>query len=462
MTETDNPDASALRQGLIPRRRPPRTAQGLRISRAIADEEQRGLVFAFRARIVAVVAVMVWLVLAIESQRQLYYLSVTVLFFLLGLVPHLMRRHRHAVPVRFAFVILDAALITAIVILPPPGGLDFGFPIQMRVRGPEFLYLVLLIVGSALSYSPLQVIWTGFCAIAAWSAGVLLVMMRADTLPYSPEAGATPQALLRLIMDPYFVGLFQLVNQVVLTAIATALLAAAVYRSRALLLRQTRAEIARADLARYVSPDVADAIITSETVFGQPTNRRVAVLFADIVGFTGMSERLAPDRVVRLLRSFHERGSSVVFRHDGSLDKYLGDGFLATFGGIRERPDAAACAIRCAIALQAEIDRWNAKRLQRGAAAVRLSVGVHYGPVVIGNIGSAQRLEFTVVGDVVNIASRLEMLTRELDCRIAVSDEALTEAALHDQALPRFESAGDRRLDGRAQPVSVQVWPARG
>lgn len=441
--------------------RAPRTPLGLRLSRAIADEEERGRTFAFRARLVAVVAVMLWLVLVIEPQRQLYYLAVTGGFLLLGLIPHLLRRHRYAVAIRFAFVILDVVLVTAVVILPPPGQLDFGFPIQMRVRGPEFLYLNLLLVGAALSYSPLQVIWTGFWSILVWSAGVMLVAMRPDTLPFTPGGDSSPQALLQIILNPYHVGIFQLLNQVVLTAIATALLAAAVWRSRALLLRQTRAEIARADLARYVSPDVADAIITSERPFGAPTNRRVAVLFADIVGFTGLSEHMAPDRVVRLLKSFHERGSSVVFAHGGSLDKYLGDGFLATFGGMGEMPDAAARAIRCAIDLQAEIGRWNAKRAARGAAQVRLSVGVHYGAVVVGNIGSAQRLEFTVVGDAVNIASRLETLTRQLDCRVAVSDETLTEAALHDANLPRFESAGDRRLDGREQPISVHIWPPR-
>ena len=441
---------------------------GSRLSRAIADEEQRGLVFAFRARIVAVVTVMAWLVLVIESERQFYYLAVTAVFGLLGWVPHLLRRHRHAVAIRFGFVVLDAVLITAVVILPPPGGLDFGFPIQMRVRGPEFLYLNLLIVGAALSYSPLQVLWTGVWSILVWSAGVVLVGMRPDTVLTS-AGGNSPQALLQTLMNPYYVGYFQLLNQVVLTAIATAVLAAAVWRSRALLLRQTRAEIARADLARYVSPDVADAIMDADSAggetggdFGAPVNRNVAVLFADVVGFTSLSEHMAPDRVVRLLRSLHERGSAVVFAHGGSLDKYLGDGFLATFGGIRGQPDAAARALRCALALQEETARWNAKRQARGHVPVRLSVGVHYGPVVVGNIGSAQRLEFTVVGDTVNIASRLETLTRQLDCRIAVSDAALTEARLHDPALPPFAAAGDRRLDGREQTLSVHIWPPKG
>ena len=433
-----------------------------RLGHAIAGEEQRGLVFAFRARLIAVLAVMAYLLLAIDGQRQFYYIGVAALFLLLGWVPHLLRRHRYAMAIRLGFVVLDAILVTAVVILPPPGGLDFGFPIQMRVRGPEFLYLVLLIVGAALSYSPLQVLWTGVWSILAWTAGVVLVARRSDTLPTPP--GLDSQALLQLITNPYYVGYFQLANQVVLTAIATAVLAAAVWRARALLLRHTRAEIARADLARYVAPDVADAIMSDPATaesFGAPANRNVAVLFADIVGFTGLSEHMAPDRVVRLLKSLHERGSRVVFAQGGSLDKYLGDGFLATFGGIRSQPDAAARAVRCALELQNEVDRWNAKRQARGHAPLRLSVGVHYGPVVAANVGSAQRLEFTVVGDTVNIASRLETLTRQLGCCVAVSDAALTEARLQDPALPAFDAAGDRRLDGREQPLSVHTWPCK-
>lgn len=448
---------------LWPKRQPrgsqSRNSLGIRLNRAITDEEQRGLIFAFRARVIAVIAVMLWLVLLIEPQRQLYYLSVSSALLLLGVIPHLLRYHRHAVLIRLAFVLLDAVLITAVIILTPPGDIDYGFPIQMRVRGPEFLYLMLLIVGAALSYSPLQVIWTGFCVVMAWGIGVMLVQMRDDTLQYDPAAEASPEATLRLVTDPYFVGYFNLMNQLVLAIFATAILAAAVWRSRRMLLRQTRAEIARADLARYVSPDVADAIMASDQAFGVPTTREVAVLFADIVGFTALSERLPPDRVVRLLKSFHERGSRVVFRHGGTLDKYMGDGFLATFGAISDTPDAAARALRCAIELQHEIDRWNAKRAERGAETIRLSTGVHCGPVVVGNIGSDRRLEFSVIGDAVNIASRLEALTRRLSCRIAVSADCLAVARRHSADLPEFISAGAVQLDGREQSVAVCVWP---
>ena len=112
----------------------------------------------------------------------------------------------------------------------------------------------------------------------------------------------------------------------------------------------------------------------------------------------------------------------------GTLDKFLGDGFMATFGSFREESDAAARAIACAFELYAEIERWNAKRAAREAQRLSIAIGVHFGPVVVGNLGSDERLEFTVVGDVVNVASRLEEATRELDCMIAVSDVCVQAA----------------------------------
>lgn len=418
---------------------------------AVIAEEQAGRAVAFRARGFAVAAVMLCLPLLTVPPRLWYYLAAAALFFLLGLVPHLLRRHRYAAAIQAVFVLLDAALITTVIIMPPPGGLDIGWPVQTRLRSSEFLYLIVLLVGAALSYSPWQVIWTGISVIATWSAGVAAVYWRDDTLRYDGGLESMPvDAAMKVFLDPYFVSGGTLLNQVILTAIATGVLAAAVHRARRMLLRHTRAEIARSALARYVSADLADAILKSERRFDTPATREVAVLFADIVGFTALSERTPPDRIVTLLKSFHERCCRVVFRHGGSLDKYIGDGFLATFGAIGDMPDAAARAVRCAVELQQEIDRWNAKRAARGAVAIPLSIGLHFGPAVVGNTGTEERLEFTVIGDTVNIASRLEGLTREASCRIAVSQACLAAARATGGEPPGFRHFGPVAVRGRS------------
>lgn len=435
-----------------------------RLAKAMAAEEQAGLGFAFKARSMAVVIVAIWLPFIVEGPRVGYYLGLVAAFFVLGLIPYLLRRWRHAEIVKYAFIFLDVVLITATIMMQPPDAIAYDWPVQMRVRFVEFLYLHLLLVGAALSYRPSNVIWTGICIIAVWSAGVAILYNLPDTVHYDESIGAlSPAEVMAVILDPRYIGISSLMTQNVLTAIATGLLAAAVKRGRNVLLRQTRAEAARADLSRYVSPDVADAMLAeSGGGFGQPATRNVAVLFADIWQFTSLVEKLEPERVVALLRSFQARATAIVFRHGGTLDKYLGDGFMATFGALDRDGDAQAAqrALACALDLQHEMDRWCEKRAQRGSFPVRIGIGLHYGPAVVGNVGSDQRLEFTVVGDAANVAARIERLTREFDCRIAVSDACLMAARTSLTNLPDFADRGPTALRGRLEPVRLHVWPA--
>jgi adenylate cyclase len=445
-----------------PRRRRPDPA-GRRLARALRTEELAGLSFAFAARSIAAAAVAAWLVTIVPTPRLYYFLAVVAAFFVLGLVPHLLRRHRYAPAVKLLFIVLDVTLIVAVIVLPPPVEGQPVWPIQMRLRFHEYLYLLLYLAGSALSYSPLHVVWTGLSIVILWSVGFLLIYGRPDTLTFAEATGgrSIPAAeSLKVVLDPAFVGISQLWNQVTLTAIMTGLLAAAVWRARRTLLRQTRAEAMRADLARYVSPDVAEAMAARPALdFGAPATREVAVMFADIVGFTAIAEKLPPERVVALLRSFHARACKIVFAHGGTLDKFLGDGFMATFGTLKREEDCARRALACAFALQEEIDRWCAKRAGRGAPAIRIAAGVHHGRVVVGNVGAERRLEFTVVGDPVNVANRLERLTREIGGRIAASREALRSAGGLESLRYPFEAKGPLTLHGREQPVEVFVWP---
>ncbi|MCF4124924.1 adenylate/guanylate cyclase domain-containing protein [Methylobacterium sp. SyP6R] len=438
-------------------RLPPR-ARG-RLAGNVRAAELAGLAFAFRARAVAIVVVSLWLLILVPWPRDLYYLAVAGLFFLLGYVPYRLRHHRWAGPIKLAFTVLDIALMTTAIIMPPPAGLGVDWPIQTRLRTPEFLYVLLLLGEAALTYWPVAVLWTGTWIVAIWSFGVWLVYGRADTVRFADtvhDGRLSAEAALRVFLDPAYVGLTPLWTQAIVTGLFTLLLAIAVWRGRGTMLAQVRAEVVRADLARYVSPDVADALAArAHAGFGAPQTRVVAVLFADVVGFTGMSEELEPERAFALLRGFRERSCKVVFRHAGTLDKFLGDGFMATFGGLDGRGDGAARAIACALDLQREIDAWTAKREARGAAPIRVAVGVHCGPVVIGNIGADQRVEFTVIGDVVNVASRLQAATREVGGRILASECCL--AAAGPEAAGRFTRSLPLTLRGRTQPIVVHV-----
>ena len=128
-----------------------------------------------------------------------------------------------------------------------------------------------------------------------------------------------------------------------------------------------------------------------------------------------------------MLRAFHGRMVEAVFAHGGTLDKFIGDGLMATFGTPVPGPSSATNALACARAMLHDLDGWNAERRARGEPPIGAGIGLHYGPAVLGDIGGAERFEFAVIGDTVNVASCLERLTRKLDSRLVVGDALIRQ-----------------------------------
>ena len=183
----------------------------------------------------------------------------------------------------------------------------------------------------------------------------------------------------------------------------------------------------RGNLARYFSPNVVEELAKHDEPLKLVRSQKVAVLFVDIVGFTAFADTRTPEEVVRTLREFHALMEQEVFRHSGTLDKYLGDGLMATFGTPFAGEVDASNALRGTQAMIAAADRWSDERKATGEAPIRVSFGLHYGPVVLGDIG-VTCLEFAVIGSTVNVASRLEALTRALDCALVASDDLVKRA----------------------------------
>ena len=184
----------------------------------------------------------------------------------------------------------------------------------------------------------------------------------------------------------------------------------------------------------------------------------MAVLFVDIVGFTSLCERMPPEAVMAMLRGFHGRMADCVFAHGGTLDKFIGDSVMATFGTPRPGPHDAASALACGRAMLASLGAWNAERAAGGEPPLQIGIGLHFGPVVLGEIGDERRVEFAVLGDTVNTASRLEGLTRELGASMAAS-QALVDRAL-TQVGPRALGGMRQhaRLTVRGRAESIDLW----
>jgi adenylate cyclase len=230
---------------------------------------------------------------------------------------------------------------------------------------------------------------------------------------------------------------------------------------RLLVYAQAKVERARANLARHVSANLVEDLAAVDEPFGPVRTQEVAVLFVDIVGFTSLCEGMAPKAVVAMLRDFHGRMADCVFAHGGTLDKFIGDSVMATFGTPQPGPLDAANALASARAMLAALDGWNSERASRGDAPLRVGIGLHFGPVVLGDIGDERRVEFAVLGDTVNTASRLEALTRSLGTSLAASralvDRALAQAGEH--AIGNMCRHPPVAVRGRVEAVELWTLP---
>lgn len=329
-------------------------------------------------------------------------------------------------PARFANVLIETSLPGVIIYvlsqhMEPQ--LVFGF-------WPPLLYFVFIVL-STLRLDFWLSLWTG--AVAATEQFALA----ATLLPIDPAGGGPEETLI-----------YHFSRSVMLMLAGVA--AAIVARTLRQQFENSVAAAAARDrvtnlFGQHVSPVVVEQLLDAEL---QSERRTVCVLFLDIRGFTAMTRTRSADETVTLLNDFFAEMIEIVDRHNGFINKFLGDGFLALFGAALADPAAASNALAAGRAMLQAVDDWNRAHPAR---ALKVGIGIHIGEAITGSIGSPRRKEYTAIGDTVNLAARLEQLTKETGARLLLSDPVRTAAAASDAV-----DFGALPIRGYDEPV--RVW----
>jgi adenylate cyclase len=202
-------------------------------------------------------------------------------------------------------------------------------------------------------------------------------------------------------------------------------------------------ESVRANLARYLSPQIVDQIVKNDVQLDLGGDKKVVtVLFSDIRNFTGITETQPPDKLVRLLNEYFTEMAAIIFAHQGSLDKYIGDAIVAVFGSLITLENSAQMAVRAAVQMMKRLPDLNERWTKEYGFAMQIGIGVNTGEVFLGNIGSPERMEFTVIGDAVNVASRFSGLAKPGQILITRDTYDQLGAEVRCRALPPAEVKG--------------------
>ena len=338
-------------------------------------------------------------------------------------------------------VLADMTLLMALIF---SFHLKYAQPAAFYLKVPALLYVFLFIALRALRFEARFVLFTGFAAVAGWILLVLYVLSGYGG-PDDPTTGDFVEYMTSNTL------LFHAeVDKIIAILLTTAVLALAIARARHLLVRAVSESAAARDLSRFFDPGVAARIRTAAMAVkaGEGELRDATILTVDLRGFTRLSTELAPDDVMKLLQDYQSRICPLIVRHGGSIDKFLGDGILASFGAVASSATAAADALRAVDAIAEAADRWASERQSGGAAALSIGLAVGSGRVVFGAVGDGERLEFTVIGDAVNFTSKLEKHNKDEGTR------ALTDARTYRLAESQGYRSPAKRETRRARHVA--------
>lgn len=331
--------------------------------------------------------------------------------------------------------------------------LTYQQPPSFYLKAPTLLYVFIFIALRALRFEARYVLLGGGVAALGWGVLVAYVLKSDASNPMLTRDYVTYLTDNAVLMGAEF-------DKIISILTVTLIIAVALGRAKALLLRSVTEELASRELSRFFDAGVAARIKGSEKAIeaGQGELRDAAILSLDLRGFTKVAAAFPPQATMTLLSDYQARLVPLVQKHGGAVDKFLGDGILCSLGAVTASKTAAADALVALLALMEEAQRWQAERLAAGLPAPPVNGALATGRVLFGAVGNASRLEYTVIGDAVNLAAKLEKQNKVVGCR-AMTDQASYDLALSQGFKPElaFRPLPQQMIAGLPEPLDLVV-----
>lgn len=418
----------------------------------LSEAEQTGLKLAIKGRTVALALLGVFMVFsrAADPGRAIEFLVLFSAFASIGLIHYrLIGSNYDRWWIKYLSVAIDVGVLSTLIATQPL--LDsVDLPQVITFRNATFPFYFVILGVSAFSFSPRLVLWAGVLGVVGWFSAFYWSIRDMGVVYEWTDIGVAPttEHFVAIFFSPNFVGTGSRAQESLAFIVVAILIAVVMSRARRTVMRQLELDEERRLISdvfgKYVPEAIAQSLISDKGAL-EPVERTATILFADLAEFTNLTETKGPQGIVEILNAYFDGAAEVISAHKGVITQFQGDAILATFNVPIEDASHASNAVNAAIALQKLADENTF-----GGTHLRSRIGICTGPVVAGNVGGNGRLNYTVHGNTVNMAARLEALNKEYQSNILISES--TKLLL--DGIPS-ERIGSISVRGISTPVDV-------
>lgn len=330
--------------------------------------------------------------------------------------------------------------------------LQFESQPSLYLKSTALFYVFIVIALRCLRFEPLWVILSGFTAAIGWIILIMYAILDAPNNPITWDY-VTYMSSSKIHLGGEF-------DKVLAIIMVTVILSLVLVRGRRLLVRAITQTQATSDLSQFFDPDIAKRITNSDMrmIAGHGELRNAAIIFIDLRGFTKLSTTLMPPEIIELLGEYQQLLVPIIQQHGGNIDKFLGDGIMASFGAVKPSNHYAVDALNAVDNIIRAVEIWKAERLRANKPIVNTGAAVATGEVIFGAIGNASRLEYTVIGNAVNFAAKLEKHTKKEKVAMLTTLETLQLAEQQGYVnTSNKKILNSRKVIGIGKPIDLVV-----